>query len=299
MRQAQFQLRRALRLGGDARHHDRQRCEIKLTQRRRERLSEDLLLRSLVVHHALPDVRRQHKARRVAEQRADPGVQARLDLGAEIGPDAVPTGGEVNLLHHQHDALGVHHAGARRAHDLGIGRARLAIERGQCRAGALVVALDGLEDALGRHNVADRIDQVLQPPEFQLDCAPFSGGRGQRVELVDQGCALRAPAFQQRHAIHDVACGNALAWAAGRIGHRRAQRRELAERQNEARQRDAPIAQAALEAIAQQRRERLPLGHAFDQRQALAHPRRAQVDVERLAFTVAVAQMTAAQQRRR
>ena len=54
MRQAQFPLRRALGLGGDARHHDRQRCEIKLTQRRRERLGEDLLLRSLVVHHA-PD----------------------------------------------------------------------------------------------------------------------------------------------------------------------------------------------------------------------------------------------------
>ena len=107
-------------------------------------------------------------------------------------------------------------AGARRAHDLDVGRLGVAArERVDRRARALRVALHELVDALGDEQVGERVDGVVERAQLGVDrLALRAGERGQpgggaaerdRRVVPARGGDARAPAAAQAEPVGDVA----------------------------------------------------------------------------------------------
>ena len=124
-------------------------------------------------------------------------------------------------------------AGARRAHDLDLGRRDVAArERVDGGAGAQRVALHELVDALGHEHVAERVDGVVERRAARPSTAWPSGAQRRQRRWLPNGIVVssqtvrgdaRAPAPAQPEPVGDVARAHRLGHA--RLAARAARRR--------------------------------------------------------------------------
>ena len=92
-----------------------------------------------------------------------PRLERGLDLGADLRRVGRPAGGRRGRVGEHEQPVRDRGARARRAHDLDVGRLRVAArERVDGRARALRVALHELVDALGDEQVGERVDGVVE-----------------------------------------------------------------------------------------------------------------------------------------
>ena len=157
----------------------------------------------------------EHAAGR-AEDAARPGLERRLDPGADLRRVGRPAGGRRGRVGEHEQPVGDRRAGARRAHDLDVGRRGVAArERVDRRSRSLRVALHELVNALGDEQVRERVDGVVERAQLGVDRLALRAGerrqpggdapeRDRRV-VPARGADARAPAAAEAEPVGDVA----------------------------------------------------------------------------------------------
>ena len=213
--------------------------------------------------------------RRVAEDRAEPAVEARLG-GA---PDAAcrPAGrcGVAEPRSATSTRLVTTAPVPGRAHDVGLDRPLLAVEGAGGGGGPIEVAGRGLVHGLGEQHVGDRVVRAGDLPQDGLEPGPALSGHLQLRQQPNHGCV--GSIASSRSAVDHVARGDRLDRLVEVVGAG-LQRRRDPQRHDQVG--EAGVAQPAFDAVAEQRGERLAGGDALEQRSASRTRAELQVEVE-------------------
>ena len=253
--------------GGRHTVHEVQRRERELAQWKRSRLEHrPALARAL---------ERAAHVGEIAEQLPCPGVERRL--GPRHRRRARGTG---RAAPQQQYPMGHGGAAPRDACDFELGSGRVSLsDRRKRRGGSSGIAARHLVGNLRGERIAQAVDGIGEPVELATKTGELVRGRTHRLQGVRHLALCIVPFRGQRESIDDVVGRDLLDGQVGGFEPAGRQRREIAQGSDETI--EPEVVQTALEAVTEERAERLALARAVDQPRGLARAARGEFDRKR------------------